>query len=367
LRSEADPATDLVGRIYEAAVIPALWKPLLDELARATGALGGVLFSAREISSQWIVSDALQSIYEQFIGGGWDTVNQRPARLMQINKAGFVCDQDLFTQDELQDDAFYRDFLRPRGLGFAAGTLIRPPSKDVIVVSFERALQMGPFDGPTMALLDGVRPHLARGALLASRLGLERARMMTEALQVVGWPCAVLRGGGRLIAANALFEGLMPDIVQSRSDRVVLTDPVADGLFEKALRSAQGLSPACARSIPIRARQDRPAYIVHQFPLQGQALDLFTGAASLMLLTPVDSSEVPTAELLQGLFDLSPAEARVARAIGQAQTIDAIAADLDLSRETIRSQLKAVLTKTGLKRQAELVSLLASSLPTPRG
>src|SRR3954471_10315370 len=87
LRSEADPTTELVGRIYEAAVIPELWKPLLDELARATGSVGGVLFSAREVSLQWIVSDALQAIYEQFIGGGWDTVNRRPARLMQINKA----------------------------------------------------------------------------------------------------------------------------------------------------------------------------------------------------------------------------------------------------------------------------------------
>ena len=79
----------------------------------------------------------------------------------------------------------------------------------------------------------------------------------------------------------------------------------------------------------------------------------------LLLITPVDRAAVPTAEVLQGLFDLTPAEARIARGIGLAQTIDALAAAQGLSRETIRSHLRQVLMKTGLNRQAELVSLLA--------
>jgi DNA-binding CsgD family transcriptional regulator len=64
-------------------------------------------------------------------------------------------------------------------------------------------------------------------------------------------------------------------------------------------------------------------------------------------------------EVLQGLFDLTPAEARVARGIGEANTIDMLAETLGVSREVLRSQLKAVLAKTGVARQAELVSLLA--------
>jgi DNA-binding CsgD family transcriptional regulator len=63
--------------------------------------------------------------------------------------------------------------------------------------------------------------------------------------------------------------------------------------------------------------------------------------------------------VLQGLFDLTPAEARVARAFGEAQTMEVFAKTVGVSLETVRSQLKSVLAKTGLSRQQELVHLLA--------
>jgi DNA-binding CsgD family transcriptional regulator len=100
-------------------------------------------------------------------------------------------------------------------------------------------------------------------------------------------------------------------------------------------------------------------------PVSGAAHDVFSQSAMLLLITPVDRAAVPTAEVLQGLFDLTPAEARVARGVGLAQSIDALAIAQGVSRETVRSQLKQVLAKTGLGRQAELVSLLAGA-PTVR-
>ena len=47
--------------------------------------------------------------------------------------------------------------------------------------------------------------------------------------------------------------------------------------------------------------------------------------------------------------------------IGERQTVDAIAEGLGISRETVRTQLKAVLAKTGATRQADLAALLAGS------
>jgi DNA-binding CsgD family transcriptional regulator len=65
-------------------------------------------------------------------------------------------------------------------------------------------------------------------------------------------------------------------------------------------------------------------------------------------------------DLLNGLFDLSPAEIRAANGLLRGKTIDHLAGELGLSRETIRSQVKAVLSKTGTARQSDLVSLLAN-------
>jgi DNA-binding CsgD family transcriptional regulator len=61
-------------------------------------------------------------------------------------------------------------------------------------------------------------------------------------------------------------------------------------------------------------------------------------------------------------------EARVARGIVEGMTIDEIAARYRVERETIRTQVKAVLDKTGTRRQVEVASLLAGlpSFPAAR-
>jgi DNA-binding CsgD family transcriptional regulator len=83
-----------------------------------------------------------------------------------------------------------------------------------------------------------------------------------------------------------------------------------------------------------------------------------------MLLFSVErrfgSSQTLPEDLLNGLFDLSPAEVRVANGLLQGKTIEDLAVGSGLSRETIRSQVKAVLAKTGTARQSDLVSLLAN-------
>lgn len=45
------------------------------------------------------------------------------------------------------------------------------------------------------------------------------------------------------------------------------------------------------------------------------------------------------------------------------RTVEQIAASLSLSRETVRSHLKAALGKIGVNRQVELVRLLAAISP----
>ena len=82
-------------------------------------------------------------------------------------------------------------------------------------------------------------------------------------------------------------------------------------------------------------------------------------------MTPVNRGVVPNAEVLSGLFDLTPAEARVAREIASGETINTIAQARTLSRETVRNQLKGVLAKTGLSRQSDLAALL-NGIAVPR-
>jgi DNA-binding CsgD family transcriptional regulator len=63
--------------------------------------------------------------------------------------------------------------------------------------------------------------------------------------------------------------------------------------------------------------------------------------------------------LLAELFQLSPAEQHLAELLAQGLTPDGCAERLNVSINTVRSQLRALFRKTETERQAELVSLFA--------
>lgn len=64
-------------------------------------------------------------------------------------------------------------------------------------------------------------------------------------------------------------------------------------------------------------------------------------------------------------LDLTPAEDPIARAFAEGHSVESSAAALSISPETVRTQLKRVMAKTGTSRQAELVQLLAGTTSFP--
>ncbi len=64
---------------------------------------------------------------------------------------------------------------------------------------------------------------------------------------------------------------------------------------------------------------------------------------------------------LRSTYGLTPAEARLAQQLVNGDALTAIAEKLGLAHNTVRNQLKSIFSKTGTKRQAELVGLILST------
>jgi DNA-binding CsgD family transcriptional regulator len=205
-----------------------------------------------------------------------------------------------------------------------------------------------------------LRPLLAHADLISGRLAIERARAITEALAVMKLPAAVLSPGHRIVAANELMIELIPGHLRDRSHRVALTDRRADTLLEKALLHVSGQSSSrYVCSIPIAGTADNPPSITHVVPLRGAAYDVFSGLSCILVFTPITQLKAPSSDIIQALFNLTPAEARVAAGIAGGQTPTEIALDAGVSVHTVKTQLRAVFEKAAVSRQAELVALLA--------
>lgn len=356
----------LVDRIYEAAVVGDAWPGLLRGIADMAGAAEAVLIAARGSAWRWVSTSPAFDEVVQYHADTLETHNERTRRFLTLDRAGFTTDLEFFTPEARLEEPIYRDFLIPRGFGWGASTLIRSPCGDAFIFHAERSATAGPADSDTVARLDRLHPHLARAALLSARLELQRIEAAARVLEMVGLPAAVLGRNGRAMAGNRLFDGLVPVLFQDRQARLTLVDAGADLLLGQAIAGLATAGNRTVRSIPVAAKHEQPPTIVHVLPIRGAANDIFASASAVVVVTPVVPRAVPTAEVIQGLFDLTPAEARIARAVGNGDSAAEIAAATGRAEATVRGQLKSILAKTGLHRQSELVGLLRG-IPTPDG
>lgn len=182
--------------------------------------------------------------------------------------------------------------------------------------------------------------------------------MAVATLEALGIPAAVLAMDGRVRAANALLETVTNQLMPAAFGVIRIAHAPAHTLFQEAVSQARRIE-GVVRSIPIPASEEKPALIVHVLPLRRSAYDVFSGSDVLVAVSEIALGDKgPPVNLLIGLFDLSPAEARLASALATGKSLQQAAGLLGIQTTTARAYLAEVFRKTGTHRQGELVALL---------
>jgi DNA-binding CsgD family transcriptional regulator len=347
----------LVDEIYEAGVVPERWPQVFDKLAGIADGEGAMIFAAAPGMPRWCSSAAIHERVDRWTRSPFSQNNPRSERLFSNIETRFLTDLDRFTLEELDKEKFYTEVLRPDGLGWCVGTSIGVPSSDMLVLSVEKAYAKGPVPRETAEQLDRLRPHLARSAILAGRLGVDRARTAIATLEMIELPAAAVTRNGRVVAANSAFQSVSATVGIGARDHVQFSAPAIQTMFVEALDRPVSLART-GRSIPIAATSASAPLIVHVLPLRLAGLDVFTGAVSIVFVVAINQQGSPPPELLQTLFDLTPAEARIASMLIDGHSLTKVSKLQGVSLNTVRTQLKSVFAKTGVDRQVDLARLL---------
>ncbi|WP_421723977.1 helix-turn-helix transcriptional regulator [Bauldia sp.] len=317
-------------------------------------------------TDRWIASSDFEETIADYFAEGLADNNARTARLLADRRRGFLVDTDVFGVEEMAAAPVYRDFFLPRGLGVGCATVADSPLGDRLIVHFEKRMVEGPFAPKFVEAMNIIRPHLARAALISSRFALSRVKTALAATEALGFAAALLGREGRVVAGNRLLDAFVPHVIEDRRERVAASRKDVDNALAAAVcdLGAPGYVPP-SRSIPMPAEEGRPPMIIHLLPIHGDVLDVFSAVRALLIIVPVIANEPPAVEVIQETFELTPAEARVARRIGSGETIASAARALGIADDTARKQLKSVFAKSGVHRQSELVALLASLVLAP--
>jgi DNA-binding CsgD family transcriptional regulator len=348
---------DILDSIYEAAAFPDRWPIVLEKIAMFVGARGGNFIHSNASGVRTISSAAIEQETRRFAEEGWDRDNPRIGRLLtRAGHPGFLTDRDIFTEDEIRTLPVYRDFLTPSGGDSGAATVIQGSVHDAMVITMEV------FPNPQTAFaaipaLNALRPHIARAVMIGSQIQAAQSESLLRAFERAGLSIALLGRAGQVIAATSGFARHFDELLRDGPGRLRIIDGEGDSRLGKALAGLE--RQGAGASVAVRDADQIGRAILHLVPARLDARDLFQNVWSFAILAHPDNHAIPGADVISALFDLTPAEARVARGIASGATLLELARQWNVSEETIKSQLKRIFVKTSTRRQSDLGMLIA--------
>lgn len=279
----------------------------------------------------------------------------------------------LAPREDLHRSAFYAEWLtrQPEApLEAAYGmVLFREEGRFATFAShFPDALDGDPDTRREMAaVMEHILPHLRRALELRRRLRLaeRRASSLEATLDRLAAAVFVVRADGGVVFANEAAEALL----RAGGAVVLRHGRLAAGVAgeDRAIRQAVGA--ACgARAVPAgpelltASRRDGPPLAVFVAPLPSVAAAPVADRVAAVFVTDPALAPVAPPAWLQRLFGLTAAEADVAMRFVASGDLRAAAEESGRAYETARGQLKQVMAKMEVRRQAELARVVAAAL-----
>ena len=225
-----------------------------------------------------------------------------------------------------------------------------------------RRKDAGAFGQSAQRVFATLLPHLANAFSLQLRLAHAQAQVHGAQAALNAFDHAILRldRKGRVhfmsYAAETLLRGT-PEM-QVKDNSLHMATPALQDAFKAAMQSVTASSPQSRSCQSFRLRRSDESSL--QIPLLLFPSLSFTSAEIMVLLTDPRHGSGARTKTLRELYQLSPAEARVADLLAQGLTVREVADQLKLNLETVRFHVKRLLAKTGSRRQAELMKLMLS-------
>lgn len=273
--------------------------------------------------------------------------------------AGFVTDQDLISPEDMQRHPYYAEWLIPRGLQWFLGITIRVDGK-VWGAAVHGSPSRGPFLADDVDKLMRVRDDIAVAARRVAALGAHRIKTLEKTFASANRGVVALGWSGKIVWSNERAEGILRDADLVRNNRIGSEDIFLDRKLSDLIDSAISYPGNSVFVLPSPLRLAMsPGRVVSidAIPMPRDFRAALTGAAALVTLHEV--AEVSAfGQVLRERFRLTGRELELATHLVAGRSVAEAAETMRLSVGTARQHLKAVLAKTGTRRQAELVALL---------
>ncbi|MBB6095755.1 DNA-binding CsgD family transcriptional regulator [Povalibacter uvarum] len=353
---------------FQRAALDGNWYPALEALARATGSRSGQLIAlgADATVPLNLLTDVPEEMVRQFVecNGGDPAVNPRVRAGMDAPVLRALAEEDFITRDEYDRNPHYQEFAVPADVPYICLATLDRTADLLVGLAVLRSKEQGHITREQRDLFQALAPHVRSAVRLHMQMAGNGEAVLADAMDALAIPAFVCDSAGVVKKLTAAAEKLVDgesglELRQGRLTAKVSEDTQA---LESAIRavshSALDIRTPATRTVVVRGAADDPALVLDVAALPSSGLHPLLGTRVLVAARGPRGEGEQKSALLQNVYGLTAAEADVASYLIAGRNAAAIAAARGVAVGTVRLQIKALLSKVGVNRQAELVAKL---------
>lgn len=279
--------------------------------------------------------------------------------------------REFTSKDSLPDTEYYQQYVEPIGISQIMGVDMTEPEGLNARLRVTRNKGQPDFSDSDKQIVQKILPHLEQAIAIHSKLTqTETERSLYEdAIDQLSVGTFILDEHGRVIRMNDAARHLL----DSRKGICVVDGKFSAGnrqdnqrfkaVLDEVLSAHKLSTPGFVRAFKTESSPGvmKLGMLIRPLPISPSTDPARQPSIAIFVSDPEHRQQVPR-HILTELFDFTPAEASLALLLANGLTLDEASEELDISRNTAKSHLSSVFSKTGVTRQTKLVQLILKSV-----
>jgi DNA-binding CsgD family transcriptional regulator len=374
---ETTELLNLIGLIYDAVLEPELWNTVLEKTACFVGGMGASIFrqdAIRKVGNAYYTW-GMDKNFEQLYFSKYIHLNPLLPAMLTVDVGRVSSNSEQLVSAEFFETRFYKEWAKPQGLIDNVFCILERSATSAAGFVVFRHERDGLADAEAFELLGAIVPHLRRATLIGNVIEHKTAEAQgfCDLLDSIKAGVFVVDCYGNVVFSNKSAKDILSsaDYLLLAAGKLTARQTEADHLLKEAFRSASDGDAAINNksiAIPLTAA-DGTRHIAHLLPLARRRAARSVATAALAVFVQKAALELPNPpDVIARAYKLTKAELRVLLALVELGGGSEIAEALGIGNGTVKTHLRNLFQKTGVKHQADLVKLVAGfSSPSKLG
>ena len=341
---------------------PARWTDALNSLASLCDATSVQLLTFGPTRFNAMIAPGVSpEDIQDFVslGGMTTTANRGLAAMLEAEAGEVITDRAYLSDRQRSKDPLYREFFsRYDGHYVSSGVLFRRGGRLCNLNLFHHSRQGGLSDEAAVAI-KRLLPHFSQAVRLSVQLEGRAASLSAGILDRIGVTALMCRGDGKIINTGSRADALLSkgEVISSRNGRLKLPGYVAQSELSGLLAAATNRFDRRSGSLIVRTAAKTPVRI-ECVPVPEEAHSRLLEPLALVIVHEPAPPSMLDREAARRAFGLTDAEMIITESLLAGASSATIASARGVSVETVNTQVKAILQKTGCSRRTRLANMM---------